>query len=125
MPKERKCSCNECKYCKNRNAVNKYRSKPGIREQQTAYRKAWSNRLREEALNHYGRKCVCCGEDEKRFLTFDHINNDGSSHRKEATKEKTIYKWLKDNNFPPTFQVLCANCNLGKHWNKGVCPHKR
>ncbi len=33
--------------------------------------------------------------------------------------------WLKANNFPPGFQTLCHNCNIGKHRNKGICPHKQ
>ena len=35
-----------------------------------------------------------------------------------------FYRWLKRNNFPEGFQVLCFNCNCGKEINKGVCPHK-
>ena len=34
-----------------------------------------------------------------------------------------IYIWLKNNNFPEGFQVLCFNCNCGKARNKGICPH--
>ncbi len=25
---------------------------------------------------------------------------------------------------PEGFQVLCWNCNLGKYYNGGVCPHR-
>jgi len=31
--------------------------------------------------------------------------------------------WLKKNNFPPGFQVLCANCNFAKR-NSRYCPHE-
>ncbi len=79
---------------------------------------------------HYGEKCTCCGETEPLFLTIDHVNNDGAAHRRSmpdgryATGER-MYRWLRDNDFPAGFQVLCMNCNLGKQRNGGVCPHHR
>lgn len=83
------------------------------------------NRVKRKVLifNHYGSTCTCCGEQEKRFLTIDHTNNDGSSHRK-VIKRANIDKWIIKNNFPKDFQILCWNCNLGKYHNGGICPHK-
>lgn len=80
---------------------------------------------------HYGGYvCACCGETEKLFLQLDHIENDGGHFRRNVIKAKTgngageeTYAWIIKNNFPPGFQVLCANCNWGKRMNKGVCPH--
>jgi len=71
----------------------------------------------------YGPNCKCCGESESKFLTIDHMNNDGAEHRKEIRGDK-IYGWLVRNGFPDGFQVLCWNCNLGKQMNHGVCPHQ-
>jgi len=34
-------------------------------------------------LAMYGNQCACCGETEKKFLTLDHINNDGTKSEKE------------------------------------------
>lgn len=88
-------------------------------------------KVRDEVFQAYGGfRCVCCGEDEPIFLTIDHINNDGNEHRKElATKigkgGTAFFDWLRRNKFPPGFQVLCRNCNWGKHANGGVCPHQR
>jgi hypothetical protein len=31
---------------------------------------------------------------------------------------------LRKNGFPEGFQVLCANCNIGRHINGGICPHE-
>jgi len=80
--------------------------------------------VREKIFSHYGKYCVCCGEENLEFLTIDHISNDGADHRKKITKAAgvTIYKWLTNNNFPPGFQTLCFNCNQAKHSNKGSCP---
>lgn len=88
------------------------------------------HKMRDDAYDAYGgRKCACCGESEPSFLTIDHIENDGSKHRKILGNGKRLdgtylYRWLKKNNYPIGFQVLCYNCNSGKWRNGGVCPHK-
>lgn len=86
-------------------------------------------RLQNEAMIAYGGYvCACCGETEPLFLTLDHVNNDGGKFRKESGflhHGNKFYKWLKDNGYPPGYQVLCSNCNHGKHRNHGVCPHQR
>lgn len=85
----------------------------------------YAARVREEVFAHYGgNKCMCCGETEPMFLSIDHINNDGHIHRRTITAAKSIYQWLKARGYPPGFQVLCINCNLGKAKNGGICPHK-
>jgi len=34
--------------------------------------------------------------------------------------------WIRKNNFPKGFQVLCMNCNWGKgHSKDNKCPHER
>ena len=77
---------------------------------------------RKKAMDAYGGPiCACCGETELVFLCIDHIENDGSSHRK--TFKGSIYRWLRKNKYPPGFQVLCHNCNWGKSHNGGICPH--
>jgi hypothetical protein len=86
------------------------------------------NRLKEAAFAAYGGyRCACCGETEKAFLTIDHIDNNGSSHRKSLGGRTAAgvhtYRWLVRHNFPEGFQVLCMNCNWGKRMN-GICPHK-
>jgi hypothetical protein len=70
-----------------------------------------------------GYKCVCCGETHPAFLSIDHVNNDGGKHRRSVGRGANIYTWLRDNGYPEGFQVLCHNCNHGKHLNGGVCPH--
>jgi hypothetical protein len=35
-----------------------------------------------------------------------------------------FYQWLIRNAYPPGFQVLCWNCNAGRHINGGTCPHQ-
>lgn len=98
---------------------------PGYRAKIVAKYRA---RDRQSAFNAYGGfKCACCGETEPMFLTIDHINNDGAAHRKIVGGKggSSFFQWLRRNGYPQGFQVLCRNCNWGKHANGGVCPHQR
>ncbi len=85
--------------------------------------------LRDEILQVYGRRCACCGDTTEKFLTLDHINNDGAAHRKLLSGKNItgggsrFYAAVKADGFPNTFQLLCWNCNLGKYLNGGACPH--
>jgi hypothetical protein len=81
--------------------------------------------LRSEVLVHYGNKCQCCGESMQEFLSIDHINGGGNKHKKiTGGAGYPTYLWLKNNNYPDGFQVLCHNCNQAKHIYK-ICPHQR
>jgi len=105
----------------------------------TRWNREHPERRRKTALAHYyrmqhqamlaygGYVCACCGETEPLFLTLDHINGDGAEIRRNigtlgGTK---LYKWLRDNGWPPGYQVLCLNCNQGRYRNGGVCPHQQ
>lgn len=88
-------------------------------------RKYWADLRHSAILAYGGYECACCGETEPKFLTLDHVNNDGAQHRKEiGNRGAGIFKWLRDNEYPTGFQILCMNCNHGKALNKGICPHK-
>jgi hypothetical protein len=84
-------------------------------------REGWQ-RLRTKVIMAYGGKCACCGETELKFLTIDHINNDGHIERKNASLQ-TIFRRLRDRGYPDTYQVLCYNCNCAKGFY-GICPHQ-
>jgi hypothetical protein len=82
-------------------------------------------RRRRTVIDNLGGKCVCCGETEIVFLTVDHIEGGGNDHRRQlGGSSQNLYRWLIKKGFPDGFQVLCFNCNQGKHVNGGVCPHQ-
>ncbi len=82
-------------------------------------------KIRIEAIVAYGGECVCCGETEMAFLTFDHIDGDGDKARKrDKAAGSSLPQWLKNRNYPPGIQLLCANCHLAKTHNPGGCPHQ-
>lgn len=88
--------------------------------------KDYNERLKDEVFTFYGGyTCKCCGETERKFLTIDHIDGGGNDHRRSEMGGGTyICRWIKKNNFPSLFQVLCYNCNLGKSRNNNICPHQ-
>jgi len=86
------------------------------------FKKIYVKKIKDKVFDNYGRTCVCCGEDIKEFLTIDHIDGNGTKHRKKINNN--LYIWLVKNNFPKGFQTLCFNCNWGKHINGGICPHQ-
>lgn len=86
--------------------------------------------LKQEVINTYGGKCICCNCEVMEFLTIDHIDESGAEHRKKLSKNgsksySSFYQWLKKNNYPrENYQVLCFNCNYAKHIC-GICPHQQ
>src|SRR5215471_13700322 len=93
--------------------------------------KAKRERIKTAVFMAYGGYvCACCGETERRFLTLDHINNDGAKKRREIAGKRTAagyvtYAYLYRNGFTPGYQILCMNCQHGKRMNHGICPHRQ
>ena len=87
------------------------------------YDKERNTVLKKAALDAYGgRICAWCSETGMLILSLDHVNNDGSAHRKIIGT--SLYRWLGKNNYPqePPLQVLCINCQVAKKNNNGVLP---
>jgi hypothetical protein len=84
--------------------------------------------LKKQIINYYGGKCACCGIVDVRFLTIDHINNDGYKLRFGNNRNRLSgYHWYKriiKENYPKDLQILCFNCNIARQHNGGTCPHK-
>lgn len=57
-------------------------------------------KLQQQVFDHYGNACACCGNTEKNFLTLDHKNNDGASHRRKIGIGHIFYRWIIDNAYP-------------------------
>ncbi len=101
------------------------------RKKAREYKQKEHAKIRAQTYAAYGNKCACCGESNPLFLTIDHVYNDGAKQRRSLTKHRKIggqtldfYRWLKRQGFPKDrYQLLCANCNMGKHRNSGKCPH--
>lgn len=93
---------------------------------QIVHRQTHYASLKRVVFGHYGVSCKCCGETNQKFLSIDHINNDGAKQRKTfgLCSGVQFYCWIVKQGFPNDLQVLCMNCNCGKRYNGGVCPHQ-
>lgn len=129
--------CNSCQY-ENTSAIkNRYRAsgkcvncgvfKPNNHKycdnckiKTNGYERKYQKQAKDLVFDYYGSNCVCCGESNVRFLTIDHINDDGAEHRRAIGSN--IYKTIVKAKFPNKYRILCHNCNSGRFFNGGLCP---
>ena len=113
--------CIECGESKDRTdrtccAKCRERQKQVHAEKLVAYKK--------QVYDHYGWICKCCGETREIFLTIEHKhgwrNMHGTPHRLGG---EGTYRWIIDNSFPESIEILCLNCNFAKG-RLGYCPHE-
>jgi hypothetical protein len=86
-----------------------------------------NKKIRLEVLIHYSNtnppQCDNpFGEHEKPYktteaLSIDHINGGGGKQREQLFGNKyqggvRFYKWLRRNNYPEGYRVLCMNCQF-------------
>lgn len=115
--------CNDC--------LSRESARLGARQvRSNAYARSYYQKLKLQVIDHYSdgtRACKCCGENELLFLSIDHVNNDGALHREVYGVKGGIplFRFLIKNKFPAGFQILCFNCNHGKHLGGGICPHQK
>jgi len=95
------------------------------------YKRKYGLKLKSKILKIFGGRCECCGETIPEFLTVDHIHNDGYEERKKYWSTRGIYRNIiktYEENPEKTFKkyrMLCFNCNFGREFNGGICPHKK
>jgi transposase-like protein len=107
--------CRDCRYAK---AVA-YRDSHYEKGLEYARRSGvtWRHKLRVEMFDRYGWVCACCGEDDPRALTLDHVAGGGRKHRREGMDgHYHIGRYLRANGWPEGYQTLCWNCNSVKHF---------
>lgn len=94
------------------------------RPRRNLYYKNLYLKLRSEVHAAYGNSCSCCGETDSRFLTVEHIERDGASHRRAlGGAGGPTYRFLKKNGYPKDkFTLLCMNCNWATRFGD-PCPH--
>lgn len=98
---EGKTTCTDCR------EENRLRSK-----------KQWEDK-RRQVLDHYGRKCECCGETEEAFLHLDH---DWKGPLGPGTNRNLTDEVIRAG-FPAYVRILCANCNFAIRFGR-ICPHQ-
>lgn len=66
-------------------------------------------------------QCAQCKIDDFDVLTIDHIEGGGNKHRRQLRvgSGTNFFYWLKRNDYPEGYQVLCWNCNVRKRFVGG------
>ena len=114
----------------NKEKVKESQSKP----ENKAKKKEWGYTLKFGTFSHYSKKlsnadfpvCACCLYDDIRALNIDHIiprSKLSASEKLIPRAGQQLWNYLKLNNYPKGYQILCYNCNLMKKANVD-CPHK-
>lgn len=89
------------------------------------YMANYRRKLKQQVIDGYGGKCVCCGETEIVFLTLEHLQGDGEKHRGGRNSGSYgAYRDVIKRGFPPECTILCMNCNYAKRGDK-QCPHTK
>jgi hypothetical protein len=95
-------------------------------DEQHKTQKKYREFLKHEAFVAYSGKypfCACCKLKDERFLSIDHVDGCGVERRKKEPSGSPMYAFLRKNNYPEGYQILCHNCNMAKQ-HYGECPHK-
>lgn len=86
----------------------------------------WRERLRTAVLDKMGGKCTCCGESCYSMLEIDHVNNDGTEHRKLRANNYGLYRDIINDECRYAVRLLCRNCNTSRaRITGGGCEHDR
>lgn len=73
-----------------------------------------------------GMKCVCCGEDDYRILTFDHKEGlDGHVITRKPNGSRTgfkssdYYRIIRGEEKNTNLRITCWNCNILNEFRRG------
>ena len=75
----------------------------------------YTRRLRARAIAYLGGKCIRCGFDDPRALQIDHVDGGGGAELEKIQSRGVQLRVLRGE---PGYQLLCANCNWIKRWER-------
>ena len=114
-----------CSRCGTAKSISEFGVNRGRKDGLTVYCIACGNaasrasrlKLRGQALEALGGKCVECGYTDLRALQFDHVNSDGNHERTSGLGAGTKFlRAIIAGKVENRVQILCANCNQIKMW---------
>lgn len=121
FPKGYQILCWNCNHIKEIKRPKKLSDKPrNVRDRER------HRQLKIEVFTHYSGgvpKCNCCKFKNIDALAIDHIEGRKKANHPKRLGGRELYAWLKRNNYPSGFQVLCFNCNGAKR-DLLECPHQ-
>jgi hypothetical protein len=122
FPKGYQVLCGNCNWLKHFELKGKILST----KKENVQKRIVLNNIKKEVMTYYSKgkiQCMCCGFGNLLALTMDHIKGRKDVKHRIDYQGKLLYYWLRRNDYPKDFQVLCIMCNLAKHDND-VCPHQ-
>ena len=107
---------------KKKRKITKRKSRPANGDYDLKYEVMmyYTLRYNPSAIEPY---CNCPGHVETciELLVIDHKKK--RTKKEKGLTGKSFYKYLKENNYPEGYQVLCFSCNFIKELYNGECPH--
>jgi len=101
--------------------TRQYRKSAKVKHRLRKAMNKYHTRLRQEALQILGGKCVRCNFSEDfRALQIDHINGGGNAER-SAIGQRAIHRKIITGE-SEGYQLLCANCNWIKRYEEHEAP---
>ena len=94
-----------------------------IKEKRLSVSKS-QNKIRLSLIEILGKKCVSCGFSDIRALQIDHINGNGLTDFKNGNYVRYRYYVKNPEIAKHNLQILCANCNWIKKYEKSEHPRK-
>lgn len=102
--------------------MRKYWNLPQNKARRNSRKAELAASLKIEVLSHYSSgepHCAGCGEADIIVLTIDHVDGGGNKHRRAlgwTGGGSNFYRWLRKNNYPKGYRVLCMNCQFRSKW---------
>jgi hypothetical protein len=104
----------------------KYSKRPEVRKRLSLRMRDRTRKKRLEIVESLGSQCAICGFIDLRALQIDHVNGGGNREKKEAkgifNYYQKILKKVKEGS--KDYQLLCANHNIIKKFEKKEWGHK-
>ena len=112
--------------CFNHNLIKEIQRKKNLKQSKVLIRqREYTKKIKLEVLSKYSKgepKCSCCGFKELDGLVIDHIIPVSKTGGRNQSGGLQTYLFLRNDNYPKNYQVLCHSCNSAKS-SYSTCPH--
>ena len=94
------------------------------RKKENKRKRIQASGYRKALLELLGGECVRCGFSDRRTLQVDHINGGGLKATKKLVGMKNVAIMREILGGSQEYQLLCANCNWIKRYEKNETSNK-
>lgn len=109
-------------YNKNRDRILAKKRSDRNRVKDSLNRRALRAKYRNEVIDRLGGSCKHCGFSDRRALQIDHVNGNGRKEWRAAVSSEAYYRDIRNNLYSGKYQLLCANCNWIKRYERQEFP---